>query len=216
MPAVDPFVSLYDWRTSLYRADRAAIDRFLDAIDATLTPGWDRDVKYEAARPRTDRVRWYLFDQPGDSAVGVGLRRVTDTRVRGGYVQVLRHPSADEAMRIGRLLADFSDGCMLPAAGVRYSRPAFGPRSAVSAVAESLLTKFADTADGEWPLTESTRGLWDELVTACLEEHVGIDRNELSQWLVDSGWEPEVIPAIVERFFADSMWLAERLAAIAP
>ena len=43
MAVVDPFVSLHDWRSSLYRGDPAVVDRFLDAIDATLSPGWVRD-----------------------------------------------------------------------------------------------------------------------------------------------------------------------------
>src|SRR5262249_39446493 len=47
MAVVDPFVPLRDWRTSLYRGDPAVVDRFLDAIDATLTPDWVRDREYE-------------------------------------------------------------------------------------------------------------------------------------------------------------------------
>ena len=133
MAVVDPFVSLRDWRSSLYRGDPAVIDRFLDAIDATLSPGWVRDREYERTRLRPDRIRCYLFDQAGDAAVRVWLQRVTATRVRGGPVQVLRHPPSGDAERIGRIVAEFADGCVLPAAkaaGARCTRPAFGPRSA--------------------------------------------------------------------------------------
>ena len=101
----------------------------------------------------------------------VWLQRVTGTRVRGGPVQVLRHSPSGDAGQIGRLVAEFADSCVLPAAraaGVRFTRPVFGPRSAVSAAAEMLFTRLADTADGEWPLADPAQSLWDELISSCL------------------------------------------------
>jgi hypothetical protein len=219
MAVVDPFVSLRDWRSSLYRGDPAVVDRFLDGIDATLPPGWVRDREYERSRSRPDRICCYLFDRARDAAVRVGLQRVTATRVRGDLVQVLRHPPSGDAERIGQLVAEFADGCVLPAAiaaGARCTRPAFGPRSAVTPGAEMLFTRFADTTDGEWPVTDQTQGLWDELVSGCLAEQVAIDRAELGRWLADSGWEQEAAAALADRLFADSAWLAKRLAVMAP
>jgi hypothetical protein len=219
MAVVDPFVSLRDWRSSLYRGDPAIVDRFLDGVDATLSPGWVRDREYERTRSRPDRIRCTMFDRAGDAALRVWLQRVTATRVRGGPVQVLRHPPSGDAGRIGRLVAEFADGCVLPAAnaaGARCTRPAFGPRSAVTPAAEMLFTRFADTADGEWPLTDRAQGLWEELVSGCLADQVAIDRAELGRWLADSGWEQEAVTALAERFFADSEWLAKRLAVMAP
>jgi hypothetical protein len=219
MPAVDPFVSLREWRSSLYRGDTAAIDRFLDVIDATLSPGWVRAREYEQARLRPDSIRHYLFDGAGDAAVRVWLQRVTPTRVRGGPVQLLRHAPLAGAERIGQLVADFADACVLPAAkvaGVRCTRPAFGPRSAVTSGTEMLFTRLADTADGKWPLADVAQGLWDELIASCLAEHIAIDQAELEKWLADSGWEQSAVTLIAERFFADSDWLAKRLAVTAP
>jgi hypothetical protein len=219
MAVVDPFVPLRDWRSSLYRGDSAVVDRFLDTIDATLSPGWVRDREYEQTRVRPDRVRYYRFDPEGDAAVRACLQRVTETRVRGGAVQVLRHSPTGDPERIGRLVAEFADGCVLAAAnaaGAPRTRPAFGPRSAVTLAAEMLFTRLADTADGEWPLTDRAQGLWDELVSVCLAEQVAIDRAELVQWLADSGWEQEAVTALADRFFADSEWLARRLAVMAP
>src|SRR3954470_17535445 len=132
MAVVDPFVPLRAWRTSLFRGDRAVVDRFLDEIDATLPPDWVRDHNHESTRSRPDRIRCYLFDRVGDAAVRVWLQRVTATRVRGGPVQVVRHPTSGDAGRIGELIAEFTDGCVLPAArftGALCTRPAFGPRS---------------------------------------------------------------------------------------
>ena len=214
----DPFIPLRDWRSSLYRGDRAVVDRFLDAIDTTLAPGWARDLENERSRLRSDRIRCYLFDRAGDAAVRVWLQRVTATRVRGGPVQVLRHPPSGDAGQIGRLVAEFADGCVRPAStvGVRCTRPAFGPRSAVTTAAEMLFTRLADMADGEWPLGDGAQGLWDELISICLVEQVAIDRTELLRWLADSGWEHEAITPIVDRFFADSEWMAKRLAVMAP
>jgi hypothetical protein len=219
MAVVDPFIHLRDWRSALYRGDQAVIDRFLDAIDATLSPGWVRDSGYERTRLGPDRIRCYLFDQVGDAAVRVWLQRVTTTRVRGGPIQLLRAPSSGDAGRPGRLVAEFADGCVLPAAGTtgaRYTRPAFGPRSALTPVAEMLFTRFADTADGEWPLTDRAQRSWDELISGCLAEQVAIDRDELVQWLADSGWEQKVVTQIADRFFTESEWLAKRLAVTAP
>ena len=119
---------------------------------------------------------------------------------------------------IGRLVAEFAGGCVLPAAsaaGVRRTRPTFGPRSAVTRAAEMRFTRFADTADGEWPLTVRAQEWWDELVSVCLAEQVAIDRAELGMWLADSGWEQEAVTALVDRFFADSERLAKRLAVTA-
>ncbi|WP_406695251.1 hypothetical protein V5E97_29870 [Singulisphaera sp. Ch08] len=219
MTAVDPFIPLRDWRISLYRGDLAVVDRFLDTIDAMLSPGWDRDREYEGTRLQPDRIRCYMFDRAGDAAVRVWLQRVAATRVRGGPVQVLRHPPSGDAGRIGRLVAEFAEDCVLPAAsaaGARCTWPAFGPRSAVTPAAEMLFTRFADTADGEWPLTDRAQWLWDELVSVCLAEQVAIDRAELGRWLADSGWKQEVVTALADRFFADSEWLAKRLAVMAP
>lgn len=219
MAQTDPFVALRDWRASLYRGDPAVIDRFLDAIDATLPPGWIRDCEYERTRLRSDRTRCYLFDRAGDAAVQACLQRVTATRVRGGPVQVLRHPPSGDSVRIARLVATFAEDCVLPAAraaGARCTRPAFGPRSALTATAEMLFTLLADTAGGAWPLTDQPKRLWDELISGCLAEQAAIDRAELRQWLADSGWEQEAAAALAERFFADSEWLARRLAVMVP
>jgi hypothetical protein len=219
MAVVDPFVSLHDWRSSLYRGDPMVVDRFLDGIDATLSPGWVRDREYERTRSRPDRIRCYMFDRAGDAALRVWLQWVTATRVRGGPVQVLRHPPSGDAARIGRLVAEFVDGCVLPAAnaaGVRCTRPAFGPRSAVTPAAEMLFTRFADAVDGTWPFGEPAEELWDRLISGCLAEQVAIDRVELGRWLADSGWEQDAATALADRFFADSEWLAKRLAVTAP
>src|SRR4051812_3850266 len=107
MAVVDPFAPLRDWRASLYRGGSAVIDRFLDAIDATVSPGWVRDREYERTRLRPDCIRCYMYDPAGDAAVRVWLQRVTATRVRGGPVQVLNHPPSGDAGRIARLVAEF-------------------------------------------------------------------------------------------------------------
>jgi hypothetical protein len=219
MAKVDPFVPLTDWDNSLYRGDPAVIDQFLERIDETLPPGWVRDREYERTRLRPDGIRCYLFDREGDAAVRVWLQRVTATRVRGGPIEVPRHPPSGDAMRIVRLVVEFADGCVLPAAGAagaRCTRPSFGPRSAVTYATKMLFTRLADTTDGEWPLTDRFQELWEELISFCIAEQVGFDTAELVRWLVDSGWEPEAATAFADRFFADSAWLARRLAAMAP
>jgi hypothetical protein len=219
MAVIDPFIPLRDWRSSLYRGDPAVVDPFLGAIDGTLSPGWVRDREYERSRLRQDRIRCYMFDRAGDAAVRVWLQQVSATRMRGGPVQVLRHPPSGDTGRVERLVAEFADGCVLPAAsvaGVRCARPAFGPRSAITPAAEMLFTRLADTSDGEWPLMERAQALWDELVSVCLAEQVAIDRAEMARWLADSGWEQEAVRALTDRFFVDSQWLARWLAVMAP
>jgi hypothetical protein len=142
-------------------------------------------LAFQRTRLRPDRIRCYLFDQAGDAAVRVGLERVTAIRVRGDLVQVLRHPPSGDAERIARIVAEFADGCVLPAAnaiGAHCTRPAFGRRSAVTLTAEMLFNRFAEIADGEWPLTDRVQELWDELVSGCLAEQVGIDQAELGRW----------------------------------
>ena len=216
MSAVDPFAPLRDWRSSLYRGDPAVIDKFLDRIDATLPAGWVRESDYERARLRPDRIRCYLFDRTGDAAVRAWLQRVTAARVRGGPVQVLRHPPSADVGRIGQLVAEFADACVLPAAsaaGAHCTRPAFGSRSAVTPTAEMLFTRLADAADGRWPLEGQAQGLWDEFVSGCLAEQVAIDRSELEHWLAQSGWEDAATTQIADRFFKDSEWLAKQLGA---
>ncbi len=144
---------------------------------------------------------------------------MTATRVRGGPVQVLRHPSSGDAVLVVRPFAELADGCVRPAAGaagVRGTRPAFGVRSVVPLGTELLLTQLADTADGEWPLSDRVQGLWDELISTGLAEQAALDPAELHQWLQDNGWSPEAATALADRLFADSLWLSRRLAAIAP
>jgi hypothetical protein len=139
--------------------------------------------------------------------------------VRGGPIEVLRHPPSGDSSRIGRLIAEFADGSVLPAAGsvgVHCTRPAFGPMSFVTHAAEMLFTQFADTVDGEWPFSEASQELWEELVFSCLKEQVGIDRNELAKWLADSGWDGKIVALLVDKFFTDSRWLAKRLAMMVP
>lgn len=219
MPPNDPFLPLRNWRSTLFRGDKPDIDQFIQELDARLPTGWSRDSDYERQRQRPDRIRCYEFDRPGDASVRVWLQLVTPTRVRAGAVQLLRHPPQGQAVRIGELVADFANGHVLPAAaaaGVRDSNPSFGPRSAVTPAADMLFTRLADTADGEWPLRDRAQGVWDELVSCCLSEQVAIDRTELTKWLADSGWEQGAAGAITERFFADSEWLAKRMAVAAP
>jgi hypothetical protein len=218
MARVDPFVPLSDWQTSLYRGTPAAIDQFLDRIDETLLPGWVRDRDYERTRLRPDSIRSYLFDREGDVAVRVWLQRVTPTRVRGGPIELLRRPTSGDAEWIGRLVGEFADDCVLPAAaaaGVRYTHPSFGPRGAVTFAAEMMFTRLADTADGEWPLTDRFQEAWEELISFCLAEQVAFHPPALVRWLVDSGWEPADAAALADRLFADSAWLAKRLDAMA-
>ena len=129
MALVDPFVPLRDWRISLFRGDQAVIDLFLDKIDAKPPPDWVRDKEFESTRSRPDRVRCYMFDQVGDAAVRVWLQRVTETRVRGGPVQLIRHPPSGDAGRIGELVAKFADDWVLPAPDLPASS-ARGRRSA--------------------------------------------------------------------------------------
>ncbi len=219
MPRVDPFAPLRDWRCSLYRGAQVVVDGFLSKIDATLPADWTRDLGYEQTRLHPDLIRCYRFDRPSDAAVRVWLQRVTPTRVRGGPVQVLRHSPSGDSGRISQLVAEFEDRCVLPAAsvaGVRHARPMFGPRSAVAPAAEMLFTQVADVADGQWPLTDKAQRVWDQLISACLAEQVAIDRSELEKWLADSGWDKKNVAIIADRFFADSEWLAKRLAAAAP
>lgn len=219
MPLNDPFLPLRNWRSTLFRGDEPVIDRFIQQLDVRLPAGWSRDSEYERQRQRPDRIRCYLFDQPGDASIRVWLQLVTRTRVRAGAVQLLRHPPQGQSARIGELVADFANGHVLPAAaasGVRSTNPSFGPRSAVTPAADMLFIRLADTADGEWPLGGHAQGVWDELISCCLSEQVAIDRTELTKWLADSGWEQGAAAAIAERFFADAEWLAKQLAVTAP
>jgi len=218
MPNLDPIMPLRDWRSSLYRGGAAVVEEFLNAIDNGLPSGWRRDAEYERTRERPERVRCYLFDKSGDAAVRVWLQRVTPTRLRGGPVQVIRHPPAGDSARIGELTSELTNACVLPAAAtvsIRETRPSFGLRSQVTPAVDMVFTRLADTADGKWPLIGAEQVLWNELVATCLGESAAIDRAELEQWLVDSGWEQEIVSSIADRFFADSEWFAERLAVTA-
>jgi hypothetical protein len=78
-----------------------------------------------------------------------------------------------------------------------------------------LFTRFADTADGEWPLGEQAQNLWDELISTCLAEQVAFNRTELATWLADSGWEQKSVTPLVDWLFKDSEWFAKRLAVTA-
>ena len=219
MPRVDPFVSIQQWRSSLYCGASLAISRFLDGIDTGLLPGWARDLEYERSRLRPVRLRFYTYDQKGDAAVRVCLQQVTPTRVRGGPVQVLRHSLTGDTGQIGRLVAELVSGCVMPAAsvnGIRYTRPTFGPRSVCTPNTEMLFNRLADIADGSWPLDDQAKKAWDELVSGCLAEHVAIDGAELCRWFAESGWTPDTSKVLTDHFFKDSEWLAQQLAVLAP
>jgi hypothetical protein len=43
-----------------------------------------------------------------------------------------------------------------------------------------------------------------------------LDKIELEKWLADSGWDEKAVSLIADLFFANSRWLAGRLATIAP
>lgn len=219
MAAVAPFVSLRDWRASLYGGDPAIIEQFLATIDVTLPAEWVRDHPCEQTRLRPDRIRCYLFDRVVDAAVRVSLERVTATRVRGGPVEVIHHPPPGGIERIAQWVAEFADACVRRAAAATSAdctHPAFGLRSALSPAAEMLFAQLADTADGKWPLTDQAQRLWDELISCCLTEQVAIDRTEFEKWLIESGWEEAAVTSIADRFFADSEWMVKRLAVTSP
>lgn len=219
MPPIDPFVPLRNWRSTLFRGDKLAIEQFIQKLDAGLPAGWSRDSDYERARQRPDRLRCYLrcylFDRANDASLRVWLQLVTPTRVRAGAVQLLRQPPQGQSVRTAELVTDFAKGHVIRAAaatGIRFSNPTFGPRTSVTPAAEMLFTRLADTADGEWPLKDHAQGVWDELISCCLNEQVAIDRIELTKWLADSGWAQAAAQEMTEKFFADSEWLAKRLA----
>jgi hypothetical protein len=92
MPPNDPFLPLRIWRSTLFRGDKAAIDRFIQRLDANLPTGWSRDSDDERERPHSDSLRSYLFDQPGDASDRIWIQLVTPTRIRIGAVQLLRQP----------------------------------------------------------------------------------------------------------------------------
>lgn len=218
MSSADMFVELCDWRNSLYRGEPAVVDQFLNTIDGTLPVFWIRDHAYEQSRTRRKRIHCYLFEQAADASVRLWLDRVSTTRVRGGPLEVLRHAPSGDAARITRLVGQFTDDCVLPAAdgvGIRRTRPSFGPLSVLGGAAETLLNQFADTADGQWPLSGHLQDLWDELVSGCLAEHVAINRDDLEKWVADSGWGQKIAAQIADQFFADSRRLAKWLA-VAP
>ena len=104
MPGVDPFVSLCEWRFSLYRGNDVVIDTLLDKIDATLPAGWVRESTYEQTRPRTDRIRCYLFDRPSQASLRLWLQRVTEPGSVGGPVQLLRPSPTGGTGQIGQLV----------------------------------------------------------------------------------------------------------------
>jgi hypothetical protein len=203
---------LHDWQSSLYRGNSGAIDGFLTEVESKLPMGWKRDPREEQryALP----VRYYIFDQPNDALIGVLLRNTTKTRVRGDTVRVYRNPPGPTE-RIGVLVAELADKCVLPAAkavGVEHSRPRFGVRSVVTPAIESMLNQLADDADCVWPLPANTKDMWDDLISMSLAEHIALDRTEFQRWATDSGWSAPAASELVERFFADSLWLAKRLA----
>ncbi len=148
-----------------YTGDPSVVDRFLAAIDARLPPDWAaRDSANEQTRLQPGRC--YLLDKAGEAAVRVWLHRVTASRARGGPVQLVRYAPSGDARRAGRMVTEFADCCVLPAAneeGIRCTRPTFGSRSALTQAAEMLFTRFADIADGKWPLKGQSQRSWDDL-----------------------------------------------------
>jgi hypothetical protein len=217
MPGSDTLTRLNDWRTLLYRGSPSHLDRFLAAVDSTLPLGWKRDPSFEAQHLLT--ARCYAYDQPGDAVIGVLLNRTpSPTRLRGGVVRVYRNPLGPTE-RIGALVGEIADTCVLPAAhavGLQYARPRFGARSIITSVIESLFNQVADSADGVWPLPEIAKASWDDLISLGLAEQVAIDQQELERWAIENGWTQTAAAQLARQFFADSDWLARRMAVVAP
>ncbi len=99
---------------------------------------------------------------------------------------------------------------------IRYTLPAFGPRSHIRSTAKDLFKKFSDTVDGEWPIPNQFHDLWLKLVAGCMREGVALDPDDLARWFFDNGWNREISADVAEAFFKESEHFAKILGLMEP
>lgn len=205
-----PFKSLYQWRRLLVRGTPVVIESFLESADNLAGRDWTRDPSSEATSSRPDRVRCFRTDRPDGAAIRVWMTRVTESRIRGGAVQIDRHVPGRQNVP-AELVEEFEAGIVVPAsrhAGTTLTAPGFGNRSTVPSTVIWALNELADRCDGARPATDSTIRSWHEAVIVAQRERAVLDPDEFRSWMVDSGWSVDDATDLAARFYADAELIA--------
>jgi hypothetical protein len=198
------------WRQVLVRGQKEQLDRFMVEVERRFEAlGWSREVTLEArfnSNPhQINHLYCWVSGQGALPRVLLCLNRATDRRVRGGTYDLLdgRPSLVDLAREIQRILAEVIE----PAAaevGLEVSYPRLGPISRVSAKTLAVLTALAEEADGRWPLPGDLEPAWRDFIFTAVRDGVAIHPEELTEWLLASGWSKEDAAVIANRFYTDA------------
>jgi hypothetical protein len=205
------------WRDLVIAGPQARIDQLLVEIERTLPPDWGRNHTAEQqSQQAANRRGWSVL--PGlcysrklaTYDVWLWLLRMSTLRIHGGVVE----PTAGVRYHedIAEAICDFRQRVLDPAVrvcGLKVSRNRLGPLSWDPGNTIESLWRFYDSSDFKWPPTGDAMRRWREFVVSAYQSHAALDRNELSAWLRDKGWNDADADALVTRLYADASLLSE-------
>jgi hypothetical protein len=203
------------WRNVRVQGPKGQIQRFLTEVSKRFEAlGWSREANLEAQLTHDGNRRHRLYgwiNSPGSKPhVVLFLCRETDRRVRGDAYKVLDQGTSitDLADIMQYALAEAVEPAAA-AAGLEVAYPRLGPISRVGPRTAAALEAFAEAADGQWPLPEGVEPTWRQVVITAVREGAALHPEELSAWLVASGWEPPAAAELMRQFYADAAFLEE-------
>ena len=188
-----------------------ALEQWLDATARAATPV----VCFSSCFPLVGQTP---FVTPPRTVWPPGAASLTPGRVRWKSARfvplgIVHDILSGKALDENRWTLDGPSGCLMPAGKSGPFRTSLRWSSAIdrlSGAAErhaAACLEFQPGA-GLWTVAsfadDRARDQWQDRVKAAF------------RWLADSGWEQAAVTPIVERFFADSQWLAKRLEVTAP
>ena len=209
MNAAEAIETVNSWRRILVEGKPSAIDELLQDLELRMSAkGWGHDsaVVTRLGLPvgPTNRTIYFVGGPIGGPKLLLGLKRVSDRRLRGGSYSLIEGPNESNTPAV---IDDILKNVVTPAAtqaGLKVTTPRLGAQSRVPPRTKAALFALSDQAAGEAPLAAAHEPLWRQFIFAACRDQAVFDLEELHDWFVNNGWNSATSRELCDRFAADT------------
>ncbi len=213
---LDVFDVFNAWRHMLITGQPDQLDRLEGEMGRRfLELGWSRDTAREGKLNRDpyqrNRFMCWVSGPARGPRVLLLLNRATSRRVRGGSYDLLDDPNGTGLNGMAGIVQRALTEIVEPAAaaiGLTITYPRLGPISRVGPRTTAIMTGFAESAAGQWPLPKPLEPEWRRFVAGACRDDVAFEPAELKAWFAANGWDDGASAELSRRFFADAELLA--------
>jgi hypothetical protein len=217
---MDPTEASSRWQRWTVSGTESAVSNVLSGLDANLPLGWKRlrgnDVLRFQPLAAQDAALYALDTTPSPLEVTLGLRRVGDRELRGGWVwftgqpNVIALPSALYGW--GQVMRFLDDG-IVPAARavgaeVRIPNSEEVFLTELPAEVRDRLRSFSQAGCKSLPLSRPQTDLWHEFVIAAYRANAVLDARQFTDWLMAEGWSKKSAAELNVRFLDQCLLLS--------